>query len=108
MLMFRCQLAKSLLDKIKLIELIFSWEERVSIDELSHDAAGSPYIDLLSIWCSYQQFRRTIPACSHVVSEGLVFIGLAGKAEITDLKLLLVTDQQVLRFDVPMQQMTGV
>jgi hypothetical protein len=108
-LMVWSQFSQGLLDEIELVELILSREERISVDQLSHDAPGRPEIHFSSIGHSHEQFRRTVPPGGHVISEFLVSLGrLPCEAKVADLQLLAVTDQQVLGLDVAVQQVVGV
>jgi hypothetical protein len=48
-----CEWAETLLDEEELVELIFSWEHRIAIDELSENATHCPHIDLLPVTCTH-------------------------------------------------------
>lgn len=47
--MIWCESSQCLLDEEKLIEFVLPRKHGISIDELSHDAANSPNIDLLRV-----------------------------------------------------------
>lgn len=47
--MIRRESSQCLLDEEELIEFILPWKHGISIDELAHDAANSPNIDLLRV-----------------------------------------------------------
>lgn len=101
--------SKSLLDEKELVEFIFSWEERVPIDEFTHDACYCPYVDLLSIVSSHQQLRRPIPPGGHVVGEAFLFLfQLPGEPEVTDFESVVLPYQEILGLDVAMDDVLGV
>ena len=88
--MVRSEAAKTLLDEKKLVELILSWEERIAINELSHDTSNRPDINWAVVRGSDQQFWRSVPTGSNVV--GIVFaLPFEGprEPEITNFKFLV-------------------
>ena len=90
--------AECFLNEEELIELIFSWKERVSVDEFAHDAADSPNIDFMTIDSSNQELGWTIPSrgdiVGHFVFTFLEFVE-SGEAEVADFEGIGVTDEQV-------------
>lgn len=93
-----------------MIEFILSWKHGISIDQLSKNATDRPQIDFLPIRRTDKQLRRPIPSRGHIIGELFVapLPDLPSKAEIANLQLLLITYQQVLRFDVAMQHVLAM
>ena len=105
------QRPESFLDEKKLVELIFPGEQRVAVDQLAHDAANSPHVDLFAILASDEELRRAVPPGGHVVGEvllGLVLFALASEAEIADLEFQVGADEEVLGLDVPVDDIQPV
>lgn len=109
--MVRSQLSQTFLNKEELIELVLAREHGISIDEFSQNAADSPNINLFGVGSSNQEFGRSVPASGNIVGQLLLvggFLQEPCKAKITNFKLFFITNEQVLRFDIPMDHILRV
>lgn len=108
--MVRRQRPKTLLYEKQLIQLILSWKHGISIYQLPKNATDRPQIYFLPIRCPDQQLRRPIPSCGHIIGKLFVTAlpDLPSKAKIANLQFLLITYQQVLRFDIAVQHVLTV
>lgn len=100
--MFFCQRPQTFLYLEKLINFIFPWKHGISIDDLSKDTSNGPHINLFIVWCSNKEFGSSIPPGGNIVGQWFftIFIVNFSKTEITDLQLIVFTDEQVLRLNI--------
>lgn len=97
------------MDQEKLIKLILSWEERVSINQFTHYASNCPEVDLFAIIATHQELCRSIPPGSYVICHSfLFFLDLPGKTEITYFESVILTDKEVFWLDVPMDDVKSM
>ena len=98
------QWSQRLLNQEQLVQFILPWKQRISINQLTHYAGYSPHVNLLSVVPTDKQLRWTIPSCSNVVSDFLsfFFFDLASKSKVTNFKLEIRGDKEILGFDVAM------
>ena len=67
LLLVRCQLAKDFLNAEKLVNFWLTGEQGIAIRDFSHNAPNGPNIDLFSVLVAQEEFRRSVPACRHIV-----------------------------------------
>jgi hypothetical protein len=101
-------------DQGQLVDEIFPREKRLPSQQLGENAADRPHIHCVVVEAvgAQHQLRGPVPACDDVLRHGLLdgIVGVlsfpggagTGKAEIRDPKLAGPGDQQVPRFEVPM------
>jgi hypothetical protein len=92
------------LNQKKLIQFILSREQWIAVNQLTHDAGYSPHVDLLSVVATDKQFRRAVPSCCDIICDFLsfFFFDLASEPKIADFELEVGRNEQVLWFDVAM------
>ena len=65
-------------------------EESITICDLAHDAANCPDINFFTVVIAKKQLWRAIPSRCDVVRQfSARLVDLPGKAEVTDLKLVV-------------------
>ena len=98
--------AEKLEHPLDLVVHVAAGEERPpGICELGEDTAGTPHVDAGSVeFCAKQNVRRPVPEGDHLRavaphrdSEG------ASKAEVSQLQLTVLIDQQVLGLEIPIR-----
>ena len=93
-----------------LINLRVTHKERSFLDEFSEDAADCPHVDAQGVLLLTQKdFWSSVPKSLNFMGQGLDWDGESSrKSEITDLKIALVGDKDVLRFEVSVEDPVGV
>jgi len=77
-------------DTVKLIHRRSAWENRLSIEELTEDAANAPDVHSFGIAVRPQQdLRSSVPPCGDVVGQNwigvtAILVDAARKAEVAD------------------------
>ena len=89
-------------------QLVFvrgSGEQRATGEHLRHDAAGAPDVDAGVVGAAAEEdVGRAVPQRHDFVAEGVNRDAEgAGKAEIGEFELALVVDEEVLRFEVAVE-----
>jgi hypothetical protein len=95
----------------KLIYLGLSWEERLTISELAHDAPYGPYVHLFGVPVTEEELRTSIPSGSHIICHLWVLFRLRYipcESEVTKFKIFLRIDEQILRFYISMHYVHGM
>lgn len=81
-------------------------EEDAAAQQLGEDAAHRPDVDGRAIVAAaHQHLRRPVVLRHHLLGHVTRRVGLLnpGQAEVADLQQAVAVDQQVARFDVPVQ-----
>ena len=91
-----------------LLELVFvcgTWKEWPAAVHFGHDAAGGPDVDAGVVGAGAKEdVRGAVPERHHFVAEGVDRDAESSRqAEIRELELPLVVDEEVLRFEIAMQ-----
>lgn len=109
LLMLSGKRAKALLNEIQLIEVILSRKQWLTIDDFPHNTANGPDINgLIIIIPANQQLRRSIPPCRHIIRHDLIIRNASREAQITDLDCPCLADQNILRFDITMDDINAM
>ena len=85
-------------DDTELVDVIFPREERAVVEQFSKDTAHGPEVDTLGVTPgAVEEFRSSVPACSHLVTVLAALSPLTDptEAEVCDLESSLSTDQKV-------------
>ena len=91
-----------MLDEEQLVNFVLARKHGSTIDELTENAADSPYVDLFGVLAAHQKFWRPIPPSCHVVSKLLVlFTQQPREPEIAYFEDVLIAYQQVFWLNVP-------
>ena len=92
---------KTFLDQIKLIQIILSPENRLTINHLRNNTTNGPNINRLIIVISFQnQFRRAIPSGRNIIGHFPIVRDISGKSKITYFNNIRFTDQYIFRFNI--------
>jgi len=79
------QRSKDLLDHKELVHLRLPCKKRLSVGELTHDAAERPDVNILAIVCRPQeQLGCSVPARGNVVRQGRVSRHRTCKAKVAE------------------------
>lgn len=92
-------------DLLELVLVRRSREQRTSGVELRHDTAGRPDINTSVVRATAQEdIRSAVPQGDHFVGEGVDRDAKRPRqSKVTQFQLSLLVDQQVLRFEIAMQ-----
>lgn len=93
-----------LVDELKLVCLVPSLEKTGSAEHFSDDASDAPHVDLGAVIDHAQeQFGWSVPQGDDLVGQPLHFrVPASGKAPIGDLEFAFAVDQEIRRFEIPM------
>ncbi len=101
LIVLRSKRSKALLDQIELIQIILSPKNRFSINHLCNNTTNCPNINRLVIVIpSQNQFRRPIPPGSNIIGHFTVIRYVSSKTKITNFNDVRFTDQNILWFDI--------
>ncbi len=93
--------SETFLDQIKLIEIILSPKNRLSIDHLCNNATNGPNINrLVIVISSKNQFWRPIPSGSNIIGHFSIVWYVSGKSKIAYFNNIRFTDQYILWFNI--------
>lgn len=106
---FRIDRTAHACNQFDLIAFRLARQNWFALKEFSHHTSGTPHIDARTIACvAQQQFRCSIPQCHHIhriVSSMHILDDFTCQTEIGNFQLSIGCQQNVLRFDVPMQNL---
>ena len=97
--------------------LLLSDEGLSSMHKLIEEDTEGPSVDLMSMWSLVSHLRRHVSRCSTVsISLFLVLIALrvslyvefTSPAKVTDLNTVIIVDQEVLRFEISVDELVLV
>lgn len=101
--------AKDVEDELELLLVIVTREDGVAHEELSEDATSGPDIDLVVVGLTRaHDFRGTVPASYDVLGEVLLLLETTSKTEIADLEVAVGVEEKVGRFEVTVDDVSGV
>ena len=92
-------------DFLKLVTFVAPCKQGLQIADLSHDAPNAPHVDhSVVLLVAQEHVRRTVPQSHNLVGLVLHWDPTAsGQSEVSQLEYLFLGNQQVLRFQVSVQ-----
>ena len=90
---------------LKLVHLTAPWEQWPKCIEFGHDAPQSKNIDRIIITATAKDILgRTVPPGRHILRERRRMAYFFNQTEITEFNCGLILNENILRFDVSMEE----
>ena len=98
------------LDQKQLVHLVIARKDRLPVDQFPQNTGNGPHVGTFAILgVAEEQLGRAVPACGDIVRDRLVRLRQqTGEAEVTQLELIALVDQEVFGLDVSVDDLVGM